>query len=71
MLLPALTDERVRYSKAPFDHPQLFVPNGHPGDQFNVSDDGQGNATGDLLEIPAVAAKGTAPSPGFMDNFAN
>ena len=29
--LEALTDERVLYRRAPFDHPQLFVPNGHPG----------------------------------------
>jgi hypothetical protein len=24
-----LTDERVRWEQAPFDHPQLFVPDGH------------------------------------------
>ena len=30
--LESLTDERVLYRRAPFDHPQLFVPNGHPGD---------------------------------------
>ena len=29
--LKALTDERVRSAAAPFDHPQIFVPNGHPG----------------------------------------
>lgn len=27
--LLALTDERVRQERAPFDHPQLFVPEGH------------------------------------------
>ena len=26
--LKSLTDERVRFAKAPFDHPQLVVPNG-------------------------------------------
>ncbi len=26
--LLALTDERVRLQQAPFDHPQLFIPNG-------------------------------------------
>ena len=31
-LLETLTDARVLYRRAPFDHPQLFVPNGHPGD---------------------------------------
>jgi len=69
--LKALTDERVRYSKAPFDHPQLFIPNGHPGDQNNVTDDGKGNATDALLEIPAVGAKGGVPLPSFMDNLQN
>lgn len=59
--LKALTDERVRYRKAPFDHPQLFIPNGQSGDQNNVTDDGEGNATDELLEIPAVGANGGAP----------
>ncbi len=27
--LKALTDERVRYQRAPFDHPSICVPNGH------------------------------------------
>lgn len=67
--LKALTDERVKYRKAPFDHPQLFIPNGHPGDQNNVTDDGEGNATDALLEIPAVGAMGGAPLPTFMDNL--
>jgi hypothetical protein len=47
--LLSLTDEQVRFQRAPFDHPQLFVPNGvgaprmiMPGDQ--------------LMEIPAVGA---------------
>src|SRR6266566_3443486 len=29
--LEALTDDRVVHQSAPFDHPQIFVPNGHPG----------------------------------------
>ncbi|TMB33408.1 MAG: cytochrome C peroxidase [Deltaproteobacteria bacterium] len=29
--LLALTDERVRWEKAPFDHPELILPNGSPG----------------------------------------
>ena len=33
---PSLTDERVRIAAAPFDHPQLFVPNGHPGNEVAV-----------------------------------
>ena len=69
--LKALTDERVRLQKAPFDHPQLFVPTGHPGDQFVVDDDGTGNATDNLMEIPAVGASGAPEQPTFNDNLAN
>ena len=67
--LKALTDERVRLRKAPFDHPQLFIPDGHPGDHFSVTDDGIGNATDELLEIPAVGAKGGDPLPTFWGNL--
>jgi cytochrome c peroxidase len=56
--LKALTDERVRYQRAPFDHPQIFVPNGHPGDGKMVFDDGTGKATDELKEIAAVGAEG-------------
>ena len=27
--MKALTDDRVRYDRAPFDHPELCIPNGH------------------------------------------
>ncbi|MEI1376963.1 MULTISPECIES: cytochrome-c peroxidase [unclassified Nostoc] len=64
--LKALTDERVRYEKAPFDHPQLFVPNGHPGDSTYVTDDGTGKATDSLLEIPAVGQNGGKGTPNFL-----
>lgn len=67
--LNALTDERVRLRKAPFDHPQLLIPNGHPGDQMGVTDDGKGHATDEMLEIPAVGAKGGDPLPTFSDNL--
>ena len=55
--LIALTDERVRWQRAPFDHPQLFVPNGDtvPG-------------TDSLVEIPAVGAAGAStPLPRFLN----
>ncbi|BAZ22064.1 hypothetical protein NIES4073_29450 [Kalymmatonema gypsitolerans NIES-4073] len=71
--LKALTDERVRNQKAPFDHPQLFVPNGHPGDQNSVTidpnvqtNDGTTQATDALLEIPAVGRNGGNPLPNFL-----
>ncbi|HET9650692.1 MAG TPA: cytochrome c peroxidase [Usitatibacter sp.] len=66
--LEALTDERVRYQAAPFDHPQLFVPNGHPGNEDVVTDDGTGKATDQLIEIPMSGARGLpAPAPNFLD----
>jgi cytochrome c peroxidase len=64
--LKSLTDERVRFEKAPFDHPQIFVPNGHPGDQSRVISDGTGKAQDSLMEIQAVGSEGgLALSPVF------
>ena len=56
--LKALTDERVRLQKAPFDHPQLFVPNGHPLNQAFARTNTKGNAVDELLQIPAVGRNG-------------
>lgn len=69
--LQSLTDERVRFQRAPFDHPQLFVPNGHPGDQNAVAVDpnvqGVQQAADAVLEIPAVGRNGSsAPLPNFL-----
>jgi len=61
--LKSLTDERVRIEAAPFDHPQLFVPHGHVGDDVTVVSNGQGAAADCLIEIPAVGAMGAAPTP--------
>jgi mono/diheme cytochrome c family protein len=50
-----LTDERVRQERAPFDHPQLFVPNGaldaDPSEDI-------------FIEVPAVGAGGR-PAEGL------
>ncbi len=55
--LLALTDDRVRLQQAPFDHPQLFVPNG---------DSPAG--TDNLVEIPAVGASGSlTPVQRFLN----
>jgi cytochrome c peroxidase len=63
----SLTDERVRFERAPFDHPQLFIANGHPGDQNAVTNDGTGQATTTLTELPAVGRNGTTvPRPNFL-----
>jgi cytochrome c peroxidase len=61
--LKALTDDRVRFQKAPFDHPQLFIPNGHPLNQAFVRTDSKGNGVDQLVEIPAVGRNG-GPSIG-------
>jgi hypothetical protein len=65
--LLALTDERVRDQRAPFDHPQLFVPDGHEEDAGGLRDDGRGAAVDRLLEIPAVGRNGDPPLPGFLE----
>jgi cytochrome c peroxidase len=64
--MKALTDDRVRSEKAPFDHPQLFISNGHPGNETSVSQDQDGKATDDLLVIPAVGRSGGNGTPNFL-----
>ncbi|MEZ4701371.1 MAG: cytochrome c peroxidase [Rhodothermales bacterium] len=54
--LRSLTDERVRNQAAPFDHPQLFIPNGHSDiDGITL-----------LAELPAVGAAGGSPITTFL-----
>jgi hypothetical protein len=45
----ALTDERVRWQRAPFDHPQLLIPEGEREDSEDKDE---------MLEIPAVGRTG-------------
>lgn len=54
----ALTDERVRLQKAPFDHPQLLIPNG---------DDPTAIGIDSMIEIPAVGAGGGPELQRFLD----
>ncbi len=67
--LLSLTDNRVRYQQAPFDHPQITIPNGQVGNNLQVQ---TGNSLGanlaqdQYLVIPAVGASGSAtPIPAF------
>ncbi|APR87645.1 Methylamine utilization protein mauG [Minicystis rosea] len=53
----ALTDDRVRFERAPFDHPSLSVPEGALGDTVTVYDNG-GRAKEKLRQIPPVGAGG-------------
>jgi cytochrome c peroxidase len=68
--LETLTDERVVYQRAPFDHPQLFVPNGHPGNSsWTIDANNDGLADDVMIEIPAVGAAGGTPLPGFLQGI--
>lgn len=68
--LKTFTDDRVRYEQAPFDHPELIVPNGHDGDdQFVQSGHplAAGLAKESVLVVPAVGASGrAAPVEPFL-----
>ncbi len=65
-LSTALTDERVVQQRAPFDHPQLFVPNGHKT-LFGLPVPGLRGVADELLEIPAVGRNGGPLPKGFLE----
>jgi cytochrome c peroxidase len=66
--LLSLTDERVRWEMAPFDHPQLFLPNGHPasGDHPVL---GASYYPDNYIELPAIGASGRSIAQGPLPNF--
>lgn len=53
--LRTLTDERVRWERAPFDHPELRVPDGTGDESF--------------LLLPAVGSGGRTPEQGPLQPF--
>lgn len=63
--LKAMTDERVKYRKAPFDHPELYVPNGHIGNE-NFVINFFGTALDQFTHIPAVGKDGGDQLPKFL-----
>ncbi len=63
----ALTDARVVRQSAPFDHPQLFVPNGHAVNGTAVVLDADGTARDVMLEVPAVGRNGGPLPAGFLE----
>ncbi len=68
--LKTLTDERVRYEKAPFDHPQINITHGHPGDDIAVSKTNPLSAAlgaDQYLVIDAVGANGRATAVKAFD----
>jgi len=61
--LKTLTDDRVRYEKAPFDHPEIKIPHGHKGDNVNIPESNPLSpelAKDEFLVIDAVGANGTS-----------
>ncbi len=71
--LKTLTDDRVRYEEAPFDHPEILIPNGHAGDQMLVTPGPlfPNLAKDEFLLVPAVGATGSAtPLLPFQDYLA-
>jgi cytochrome c peroxidase len=68
-----LTDPRTVAQAAPFDHPQLFVPNGHPhsASGYPITPDPKhpDRATDQLMEIPVTGAQGGKPLPTFLENL--
>lgn len=50
-LANGLTDKRVAFEQRPFDHPQLFIPNGSPKNHPEQDS---------MIEIPAVGKEGRA-----------
>jgi len=66
-LTTALTDQRVVRQSAPFDHPQLFVPNGHETRNGVPVLDRNGAVKDAMLEIPAVGRRGGPLPAGFLE----
>jgi hypothetical protein len=74
VFLASLTDERVRWEKAPFDHPAIRIPHGHAGDETAVQGEDSvptaGLAATRFIEIPAVGASGRGDALGPLRPFA-
>ena len=58
--MKALTDERVRYQAAPFDHPELILPNGQLIPQNGLTVD-------NAVVFPATGQAGGAPLQTFAE----
>jgi hypothetical protein len=73
--LLALTDERVAFEKAPFDHPSICVANGQQGDDSRVLV-GPGLPGGGRVAIAAdrilcIPATGASGRPTRLPTFLN
>ena len=71
----ALTDPRVAWERAPFDHPSIVVPDGHVGDELQVagqqsSDQKIAKRAQDVLRnVQAVGKDGRAAKDGPLQPF--
>ncbi|MGZ4858636.1 MAG: hypothetical protein ACXV8M_03695, partial [Candidatus Angelobacter sp.] len=68
-----LLDARTLNQTAPFDHPSLMVPNGHPvdGNGYPLPDPNRpGQAQDQYMTIPSNGKNGALPLPGFLQNLA-
>lgn len=72
--LKSLTDERVRWERAPFDHPSLALAVAHEGDETAVVEDTTpgfaGLAATHFVELPAVGRDGRTAAMGPLRSFA-
>jgi cytochrome c peroxidase len=64
--LKTLTDNRVRWEKAPFDHPSLKVSHNH---LLQENELGTGLADDSYITIPAVGKNGRTPEQGPLMSF--
>jgi cytochrome c peroxidase len=70
-----LLDSRTLNQSAPFDHPSLMVPNGHPVDASGIyplaDPNNPGKAKDQYMTIPQNGKFGSAaPLPSFLQNLA-
>jgi cytochrome c peroxidase len=68
--MKTLTDDRVRFERAPFDHPSLSLPDGHPRDE-NVVFGVRGNPKLGQDDFDAIPARGRFGRPTPLKPFAD
>ncbi len=68
-----LTDPRTVAQSAPFDHPELILPNGHTvaANGYPVQNDPNhsGQALDNMMHLPATGARGGKPTPTYLENL--
>lgn len=68
----SLTDPRVAWERAPFDHPSLMLPQGQKGDENAVAQKaGSRQALDATFQLNAVGAEGRSAQQGPLQPFNN